>query len=221
MRMKMKKIKFKSRFSNFIIPPPAPASRSIPEWYREMVRVSNGTETVKTCVPFLDAMMSGYTVYLAADVYFENGKVSQISEIPMVEKHSSEQMSAQAVPSSYEKTPYKWVNNFFIETPNGYSCFITHPVNRMDLPFYTLSGVVETDNFPAPINFPFFIKKDFTGVIMEGTPLAQIIPFKRTDWVSEVDDTKDTNIPVSFLNKAFNPPFGYYKKNFWKRKKYD
>lgn len=208
-------------FSKYIIPFPLPSSKTIPDWYREMARVSDGIETVKTCVPFLDAMMSGYTVYLAADVYFENGQPSQISEIPMIEKHSSNQISSLAVSSEYVKTPYKWINNYIINTPKGYSCFITHPVNRMDLPFQTLSGVVETDSFPVPINFPFFIKENFTGVIMEGTPIAQVIPFKREDWKAEVDDKKDHPMPVSYMNNAFNPPFSYYKRNFWKRKKYE
>ena len=35
------------------------------------------------------------------------------------------------------------------------------------------------------INFPFFIKEGFTGLIPYGTPIVQIIPFKRDDWKSK------------------------------------
>jgi hypothetical protein len=96
----------------------------------------------------------------------------------------------------------------------------THPINRPDLPFYTMTGIVDTDTFPVPVNFPFFIREDFDGIIPEGTPIAQVIPFKREDWKADVDVENQSNPPVSFLNNIFSPPFNFYKRNFWKRKKY-
>lgn len=216
----MKKIKFKTVNSEFHMPNPLPTSKAIPDWYRAMGRVVDGTQTVKTCIPFLDSLTAGYTILLAADVYFENGVCQEISKISLITTHNKSQISPEAISKDYADQPYKWLNNFIVETPKGYSSFITHPINRIDLPFYTLSAIVDTDTFPAPVNFPFFIKKDFTGIIKEGTPIAQIIPFKRTDWKSEVNDKEDTEIPASFKNNVFNPPFGYYKRIFWKRKKY-
>ena len=216
----MKKIKFKTVNSQFHIPNPAPASKHIPEWYRSMDRIADREQTIKTCIPFLDSISAGYMITLAADVYFENGVCQQISKIEVVHAHKEEQISELAHSKEYFNKPYKWINSFIIETPKGYSSFITHPLNRIDLPFYTLSGVVDTDTFPAPINFPFFVKENFTGIIREGTPIAQVIPFKRDDWKSDVEDKEDAEIPLSFTNNVFNPPFGFYKKKFWKRKKY-
>jgi hypothetical protein len=83
-----------------------------------------------------------------------------------------------------------------------------------------MTGVVDTDTFPVPVNFPFFVREDFDGIIPEGTPIAQVIPFKRTDWKSEVDEENQANPPAWFLNNVFNPPFNFYKRTFWKRKKY-
>jgi hypothetical protein len=57
---------------------------------------------------------------------------------------------------------------------------------RDDLPFYSLPSIVDTDRHPAPVNFPFFLRKDFTGILESGTPIMQIIPFKREEWKSEV-----------------------------------
>ena len=49
---------------------------------------------------------------------------------------------------------------------------------------HALPGIVDTDRSPQPINFPFFIKKNFVGTIEVGTPVVQLIPFKRDDWKS-------------------------------------
>ena len=218
--MKSKKIKFKTVDANFYLEVPKPASKLIPEWYKNTERVQEGVETLKTCMPFLDAITSGYNIVLGADVYFQDGEIQDISKLTMVSLHYKDQIGQFTVPEEYYDQPFKWNNFFIIETPKGYSSIICHPINRLDLPFYTLSGVVETDMFPAPVNFPFFIKKNFTGVIPEGTPIAQVIPFKRQDWKSEVEDRESTKIPVSFFNNFMNPPFNFYKRNFWKRKKY-
>jgi hypothetical protein len=68
-------------------------------------------------------------------------------------------------------------------------------------------------------NHPFLIKKDFVGIIPAGTPIAQAIPFKRESWVSDIEDSLSYEEP-SFVHTMHNPPFNFYKKNFWTRKKY-
>lgn len=216
----MKKISFKTIHSNFYLEQPKPAFKLLPEWYRKTDRVAKGMETVKTCIPFLDAMTSGYMIVLGADIHFHNGQLQQISELQMVSHHDSIQLGSFHIPAEYDKQPFKWNNFFITKTPKGYSSMISHPINRLDLPFYTLSGVVDTDEYPAPVNFPFFVRKDFSGIIPEGTPIAQVVPFKREDWKASVEDKKDTKIPAFFQNNVFSPPFNFYKRVFWKRKKY-
>lgn len=216
----MKKIKFQTTHSDFYLEVPKPSSKAIPEWFRKTERVIDGNETVKACMPFLDAMTSGYTIVLAADIHFKDGECQQISEVPMVSLHYENQLGDFVIPKEFASIPFKWVNHFMVSVPKGHSVMITHPINRPDLPFYTLSGVVDADTFPAPINFPFLVKKDFDGIIPEGTPIAQVIPFKRQDWKSEVEDNESYKIPASFSNNVFNPPFNFYKRKFWKRKKY-
>ena len=53
---KAKKIKFTSIDPGLHIPPPSPASRFLPEWYRKLDPVIDGVETIKKCVPFLDTL---------------------------------------------------------------------------------------------------------------------------------------------------------------------
>lgn len=43
-----------------------------------------------------------------------------------------------------------------------------------------VAGIVDTDTYHAPIHFPFFaIGEDGLHVIEKGSPLAQVIPFRR------------------------------------------
>ena len=74
----------------------------------------------------------------------------------------------------------------FIEAPPNYSLLITHPVNRTDLPFTTLTGLVDSDLYhDSRINFPaHWHDLSFTGVLPKGTPVAQCIPVRRERWDS-------------------------------------
>jgi hypothetical protein len=95
-----------------------------------------GTEmTIKKCVPFLDSMTSGYTLYLAADVEFVKDGFKTFTKVPTLTAHYKEQTSLVPVPPEYDSQPYKWENFFVMTTPKGYSTLFTHPLNRSDLPF--------------------------------------------------------------------------------------
>lgn len=215
----MKKIKFQSIDVSTQFPHPQPASRFVPEWFRKLPGVVNGVETIKKCIPFLDTMTSGYMIVLASDVYFDGTGFQQVAKTEQVAKHITDQIQTLDIPAEYSTVPYKWINFFVTKTPKGYSTLFTHPLNRIELPFYSLSGMVETDKFPIPVNFPFFVKKDFVGIIPAGTPIIQAIPVKRDDWKSDVEDRKPFKFPW-YTNLMHNPPFGFYKKNFWQRKSY-
>lgn len=214
-----KRVKFTSTEPDLAIPHPLPAFKVIPEWYRGSRASVNGIETVKSCVPFLDSMISGYMLVLSSDVFFQNGVPQDVAKIDTVGGHLDGQLGNLLIPPEYSQKVLKWMNPFIMETPKNYSTLFVHPSNRIDLPFYTFSGVVDTDKFPVQVNFPFIIKKDFVGIVPAGTPIAQAIPFKREDWQSEVEDTKPYTAP-HFVYTMHNPPFKFYKKNFWQRKKY-
>lgn len=185
-----------------------------------MNNVEDGVETVKQCVPFLDSMLSGYNITLPADIYVDENGIETNSSIALVETHLKSQISGFQLPKEYNDQPFKWINNFIVETPKGYSTLFIHPVNQIGLPFFSLGGIVETDKYPVPVNFPFFLKKDFTGLIKKDTPIIQAIPFKRDDWEMSIGDMKKHHMPVEFDNERMSPPFGYYKRKFWKRKRY-
>lgn len=216
-----KRITFHSNMSDFDILRPTTSSKFVPGWFRKMAPVKDGIMTVKKCVPFLDALTLGYTIPLAADVFWDNEKKTfgSNSAGPIVSDHHLVQSEDVYIPEEFDPQPHKWLNNWHIKTPRGYSCLIIHPLNRKDLPFYSFSGVVDTDKHPIIINFPFVLKKGFHGVIPAGTPMVQVIPFKRDKWTADFLDQGESHFYKNQY-KVEEPPFGYYKKNFWTRKSY-
>ena len=214
-----KKVKFQSTQPTFSLPTPTPTYKNTPDWYRQMPGVEGTEMTIKKCVPFLDSMTSGYTLYLAADVEFTKDGFNTFTKVPTLTAHYKEQTLMVPVPPEYNSQPYKWENFFVMTTPKGYSTLFTHPLNRSELPFMSIAGIVDTDSHPIPVNFPFFIRKDFIGIIPAGTPIIQAIPFKRETWVSEVDEENGVKEHPD-LHRMHNPPFGFYKKHWWSRKRY-
>ena len=123
----------------------------------------------------------------------------------------------------YFHFPYEfaWDLRVSYTLPKGYSAIITHPLNRHDLPFTTITGIIDSGIVMAPHgNIPFYLKKNFTGIIPQGTPVAQIIPFLRENWNSEkteglVEIGKHHNSSSAMLFS------GWYKKTFWTKKEYN
>lgn len=216
-----KKIKFYATAKEYNLPEPSPSSRRIPSWYRELDGVIDGMETIKKCMPILDGFLSGYTITSPVDIYFGKNGVLHNSEFAVIETHDKSQISGFKVPEEYHDQPFKWINHFTLKTPKGYSTLFIHPMNQIDLPFYSLGGIVDTDKHPVPVNFPFFIKKDFEGIIRGDTPIIQAIPFKRESWKMSLDEEKPGMVPIDFNNFRVNPPFGYYKRKFWSKKKFN
>jgi hypothetical protein len=73
-------------------------------------------------------------------------------------------------------------NYWTVRTAPGWSCFFLPALNRPNRVIDLLSGVVDTDNFPTPVNFPFLVTApDGVHVLPKGTPLVQVIPFRRDD----------------------------------------
>ena len=71
-----------------------------------------------------------------------------------------------------------------------------------------------------PGNLPFYIRKGFAGVIEAGTPIAQIIPIKQDSWkaISNTDVIEKAEKNQRMSNKYI---YGWYKKNIWKKKRYE
>jgi hypothetical protein len=173
-----------------VIAPPIAAKQFLPDWFRKLPPVDkqhltatdNGL-TIKRCMPFLDAMTAGWILPLAATVRLEikdGGNTVTAGwdfDKVMVSNHNAHQVAGNP---SAPRPPCKFHNYWTIVTPPGWSCLFVAPLNRTQPLFQPLSGVVDTDTYQSLIHFPFFATgDDGVHVIEKGTPLMQVIPFRR------------------------------------------
>lgn len=229
----MKKIKFAAQYP--FIDLPTSGKNFIPDWYKSIPNnlerskfrlAPDNTDlgTLKRCVPFLDALMGGYMATLWQDVQIKqvdgHAQINWPTAPAVMDMRQSHYTTGFEPPAGYSSKSYAWISPFVIETPPGYSLLLTHPLNRFDLPFMTTSGIVDSDGILHQGNIPFFLKEGFEGTIPRGTPIFQIIPFKRDDWTSEQDGklkekgSKRHYDSMSVLN-------GWYKNKIWKKKSFE
>lgn len=177
--------------------PPVPARDALPDWLRSMPGMAASDmhdgapiRTVKQCPPFVDAMMQGFVMTLPCDVQVRDGVLSWNWDVPALATgtHPRAPMSFHAA-AQVEGTPFvrgeqlvvKFNSFWTIRLDPGWSLLVSHPVNRDDLPFRLLSGLVDADRFhEVGILFPaIWLDPGFEGVLPRGMPVAQCIPVQR------------------------------------------
>ena len=225
---------------------PKPADKSVPDWYKNMESYIGGekkptgqgntTGTVKRCMPVFDAVTGGYVLYTYADVFVTQkplvnedgsdlGKTVPWYEWPSfgpIQFHPVEQAPGHPDRKDLmDGGSYpKWINPWSIKTEPGYSVLFLQPMHR-DAPFTILPGIVDTDTYTAPVNFPFVLNNwGFEGLIPAGTPMAQVIPFKRESWEMSFGDTKDLQEQNKVTAKLRTRFFDSYKSQYRQPKEY-
>lgn len=246
----MKKIKFVPSPGMEDILPPSPVKNFIPQWYKDGETYDeNGSAALKTCVPFLDAMLSGYVLTTIDDIriskendilYIEDGAIKEDGSFePYKKRHShnheikENQISSRLInerktqtgttiprPEGHLHNHFVWSGKWGWKVPRGYSVLVTHPFNRFDLPFTTTTGIIDSDGWVPNGNIPFFLKNSFEGVILKNTPIAQIFPYKRDGWEMDINKILMSRHKVDQKSHA-DRKIGYYKKKYWNRKAYN
>ncbi|SFU23156.1 DUF6065 family protein [Mesorhizobium sp. YR577] len=212
-----------------VIAPPVAAKTVLPEWFRKLpaidsgqISTSNNGLTVKRCMPFLDAMMTGWILTLAATVRLEikdDGRAVDAGwefDRTMVSNHGAHQVAGNPKEPS---PPCKFHNYWSIRTPPGWSCLFLPPLNRPAQPFECVAGIVDTDTYTAHIHFPFFaIAPDGLYTIEKGTPLVQVIPFRREDAALKVEIRAESGEEANDRETVYRNTIageGWYRK--WAR----
>lgn len=181
----------------------------------------------KACPALLDVFSTGYLLRSPVDIMFV-----QYNNEPylIIDKNfqdfcdSRTDMPNFPVPHGYSKKHFHWWPNWGVETPKDYSILVTHPINRFDLPFLTVGGIIDSDRYTLPGLTPFFLKEGFSGLIPKGTPIAQIIPIKRENWESELHHYSKEEIIErhKYINDTFRVKGGgIYKRKVWFKKEYE
>lgn len=210
---------------------PKSADKFIPDWYKntsnyiEKSKKPDGdgqtTATIKKCMPVFDAMVGGYIIPTYVDIF-----VSQKDGLPYYEWPNYEPIAWHPIRQAplypnQNGAPYpKWINPWGIKTPKGYSCLFVQPFHRKS-DFNILPGIVDTDEYYAPVNFPFVLNDiSFEGLIPAGTPMAQVIPFKRDYWKMSLGNEKDLMNQSKVTNLLRTKFFEGYKSFFRQPKEY-
>lgn len=222
---------------------PSPATNNVPDWFKDTKKFANGfndyqkasieqdlkdptvrpIRTFKSCVPLTDTFTAGYTIKSSATIFVKNFEDKNISpqlqwevSYPVADYQEPNVLGNYPTPHGYSRHLFRWYTYWKIQTPPGYSSLIMHPIHRHDLPFFTLTGIVDTDQMPNFLLLPFFIKEGFSGFIDVDTPIAQVIPFKRDEWKSEI---KKFDKNMAYSTDRVKIDFERtYKKRFWSKK---
>lgn len=207
----------------------------MPDWIRSMpARCNSGVlgnqevRTLKHCVPFIDALAHGVLILLPCDIEISNGRINWDWDPPVIiDAPISRSPIGVHVPEQAAGSPFvsedeliiKFINFWTLQSPLNTSLLFTHPFNRHDLPFTTLSGVVDTDHFhDGYVHFPAILDKSFEGVIARGTPVAQVSPVARTKIELETATMTDSDIASSAnLQDELAETPGVYRKKYRQR----
>lgn len=212
---------------------PIPAEKNIPKWYKAMKSyydTKNGfqkreTETIKRCMPVFDAFTAGYFIVLhtAISISYDENKM-------LVINWAQDTKDTISFHAGYQLVGYKGLdlpqgapklrNPWGIKTPKGYSCFFMPPVHRENIGIRILEGYVDTDIYTNAVNFPFLIDEGFEGDIPAGTPIAQVIPFKRDNFKMEIGGIEERNHIAQIHRKMHTVWINSYRTLFRQEKHY-
>ena len=221
---------------------PVPISKSMPQWYKEADRFAkkpNGEywigpdkgkiPTWKACPAILDILTTGYSLVTPCDIEFFLDDAGQI-DVKIEDKRYQDFATRRTPmpqfrhPEGYYNYHFAWMPDWAVKVPDGYSVLYVAPFNRYDLPIMTVSGIIDNDKVNLPGSFPFFVQKGWTGILPAGTPYAQLLPFLREDWNSEIiipTTSEMMNANVENSKKYRVPDGGVYQKEVWTKRLYE
>jgi hypothetical protein len=235
-------IEFISSFPKMasVFPEPEPSSKNMPQWYKEQLSYFDNDKTpkegfqnltVKKCMAISDVLLMGYVLKAPCDIYIDttDGETLKYDlpgklpfSKPMFGGHHQLQYDKMPIDKDFYVRDLLRLNMvWLIKTKPGYSCLFINPMLGEESPLMSVPGVIDTDEFLNTGLFSFFVKKNYKGIVKKGTPLIQVIPFKREEFDHAV--IKDINITNKLQEQDMNIRTNYnsgYKNLFWKAKRY-
>jgi hypothetical protein len=213
-----------------LLPRPVLAKGHLPDWLKRMpasaISEVAGTEvrTLKHCPPFIEAVGAGFLMPLACDIRIRNGTFAWESPLPPLDGSLDGRsplgvhVPEQAVGSPLAQNSrfiLKFMNPWSIQSPPGVSVLFCHPFNRNDLPFRTITGIVDCDRYAlGQVHFPaLWVDPDFEGVLAAGTPIAQAVPFHREELSLDIGSMNEQELAArAHLQDALHAGPGFYRK---------
>ena len=189
-----------STFSNSTIRDfkPVLAKSITPEWWKKTkVHVDvygSKVQTIRSCPAMDDWLKTGWILVANRDIRVnidETSHTENFTEVP--DGYASPSHPNVQTANAFEflgsdgpvKDAFKMRNPWGITTPKGYSTFYLDPFLFQNKYFATWQGIIDTDAFNKNVDnaqIIFYPKVDHSFTILKGTPLCQVIPFKRETW---------------------------------------
>lgn len=212
--------------------PPVPASKMIPEWYKEtppflskdqqyVPRADIGS--VKKCIPVLDYLTSGYIIQNVYQyhsikkydgVYHGHDSISAKKGFSGAQPHHQAPVEIDGKRHHYFKIHQPWL----IKTPPGYSCLFYQPHYFFNKKYEIFPGIVDTDKYTEAVSLVGIMNVDEI-IIDPGEPLVVVLPFKREDWKLDVKQ-EDFNAMSRFKYLIMAAWHGTYHKFVHSKKKF-
>jgi len=218
-------ISFKSIFGAYNIPVPVVEARKVfPEWARSQLEAKE-VKFVR-CPGMFDLSQAGYLICAHADIHIKANKQGVIIRTNVPPQLQPEELNhtvvaglapfKDSVKINAHKIPLPW--GIFCKP--GYSAYVLPALFHS--PFldkiYVYPGIVDYDTFPT-VNLMISVLEECDFTIWAGTPLLQVMPYKREVITAEcgkgTEEDKD-KYHFTFYSKLPN----LYKKKFHMRKQY-
>ena len=196
--------------------PVVPAKKLVPEWYK---KVKQDTQlhpggptipTIKQCPPVTDMLTSGYIITCPVDIkLFPKEEPANFLSVNaetyaqfMPEQHHWK-MCPVDVHGKMHWTKIK--HGWTVRTPAGYSCLFVQPFFFFNKDFTLFPAIVDTDKHDVPVQFPGYLNTNKETLIKQGTPLMQVIPFRRDEWEMELleDDSNGSRLEHGSYKELF------------------
>jgi hypothetical protein len=195
---------------------PKPTARYTPDWWKEKkIDVAKqsaydlNTGNIKHCPSFTDVFTSGYVVPMWMDTYLgydkETGRGGAMSNLTKIDHHPcpSEDMESYTFLGKEAVAFFKAGSPWSILTKPGVSVLILPLFFNFDPDFSIVPGIIDTEYINHLNPDIIYHSKEKEIFIERGTPLFQVIPFRKEKFtfdVKEIDDLSDKSKNKFYAN---------------------
>lgn len=204
---------------------PKPTARYTPDWWKEKkidlvkqsaydlntanIKNCPSVGNIKHCPSFTDVFTSGYVVPMWMDTYLgydkENARAGALSNLTQIDYHPcpSEDMENYTFLGKEAVAFFKAKSPWSIITKPGVSVLILPLFFNFDPDFSIVPGIIDTEYVNNLNPDIIYHSKEKEIFIERGTPLFQIIPFRKEKFtfdVKEMDDLSDKSKNKFYAN---------------------
>jgi hypothetical protein len=211
---------------------PKPAREFIPKWYKNIPadipersvnpnffvsKLKTNFKTAKTCPSFPSVFNEGYIVTAPCDIHlgFVNNQffMDQSNKDIWLELHDHDQMTNH-IPGRPIRGIFKITTRWQCIAPKGYSVRYLPLFWDFNKDWTASYGVIEHDKMHQ-LNVQLLYTSDKDEILIkQGTPLVQLVPFKREDFKYTIKDM--TTELQRKINVARLSVLGRYKAGYLK-----